>query len=90
MKRREQQAEYDRVSEIHKGRLESSSVDATDANTVRLYSPVLCFYFLFHEGALTRLSARVFSQSQKVRKGRVPLDVPSHSLHQGRLSLRAV
>ncbi len=36
MKRREQQAEYDRVSEIHRGRLESSSVDATDAATVHL------------------------------------------------------
>ena len=33
-KRKEQQAEYDRVSEIHRGRLESSSVDATDAATV--------------------------------------------------------
>ena len=37
MKRREQQAEHDRVSEIHRGRLESSSVDATDAATVRLH-----------------------------------------------------
>jgi len=46
MKRREQQAEYDRVSEIHKGRLESTSSDATDANTVRLYPPVLCYYSL--------------------------------------------
>ena len=36
-KRREQQAEYDRVSEIHRGRLESSSVDATDAATVHLH-----------------------------------------------------
>lgn len=34
MKRREQQAEHDRVSEIYRGRLESSSGDATDAATV--------------------------------------------------------
>ena len=34
MKRREKQAEYDRVSEIHKARLESSYADSTDANTV--------------------------------------------------------
>lgn len=42
MKRREQQADYDRVSEIHKGRLESLSADATDANTVCLCPPMLC------------------------------------------------
>ncbi len=35
MKRKEKQAEYDRVNEIHQARLESSSyVDSTDANTV--------------------------------------------------------
>ena len=34
VKRKKQQAEYDRVSEIHRGRVESSSVDATDAATV--------------------------------------------------------
>lgn len=34
MKRKEKQAEYDRVSEIHKARLESSYVDSTDAKTV--------------------------------------------------------
>ena len=35
MKRREQQAEYDRLSEIHRGRLEGSDADATDADMVR-------------------------------------------------------
>ena len=35
MKRREQQAEYDRVSEIHRGRLEASAADTADADTVR-------------------------------------------------------
>ena len=48
MKRREQQAEYDRVSEIHRGRLEASAADNIDADTVRpipeAYAPSLCCY----------------------------------------------
>ena len=36
MKRREQQAEYDRVSEIHRGRLDASAADIADDKTVRL------------------------------------------------------
>ena len=35
MKRREQQAEYDRMSEINRGRLEASDADTTDAGMVR-------------------------------------------------------
>ena len=35
MKRREQQAEYDRVSEIHRGRLDASAADTADDDTVR-------------------------------------------------------
>ena len=35
MKRREQQAEYDRVSEIHRGRLDASAAETADDDTVR-------------------------------------------------------
>ena len=69
MKRREQQAEYDRVSEIHKGRVESSSSDATDANTVRLGPAVLCFFSLSHEGVLSRLQPRCLV-SQRIKRGK--------------------
>ena len=56
MKRREKQAEYDRVSEIHKARLESSYADSTDANTVSTRScsaacsaqVTLCFLMSTH------------------------------------------
>ncbi len=34
-KRREQQAEYDRVHEVHQDRLESLAADAHDSNMVR-------------------------------------------------------
>lgn len=42
MKRREQQAEYDRVHEIYQDRLESLAMDAQDPQTVWHISHTIC------------------------------------------------
>lgn len=71
-KRREQQAEYDRVSEIHRGRLESSSVDATDAATVQLHrAHTLPGSLLREQHVLVQLLQLMLQNSRKAQNGQL-------------------